>query len=141
MTWVRNFMHRASGKPGPAPPEQTLDDKIRMVSHDPNMNVYFIRDTASGSIKIGHSTDARRRFKNIETGNHHVELVGFVFASEWLESILHELLHEDRIKGEWFAPTPRVLAVIDCVMREPRFQGPAKQENTIADFVRRARGK
>lgn len=141
MTWVRNFMHRATGRPGPAPPEHSFEDKLRQIRGD-GTHVYFIRDTVTGEIKIGQSRDVERRFKGIETGNTHIELMGFVFASAWLESVLHEELHADRTKGEWFAPTPHVLATIDRVMREPRFKGPlTSQESPIADFVRRARGK
>jgi hypothetical protein len=142
MTWVRNFMHRATGQPGPAPPVRSLDDKLRTVNYDPDMHVYFIRDTTSGSIKIGHSTNANKRLKAIEVTNLNVELVGYVNANAWLESILHEELSADRIRGEWFAPTPHVVATIIHIMNEPRFQNPsARQESSIADFMRRARGK
>ncbi|MCK4342895.1 MAG: GIY-YIG nuclease family protein [Phycisphaerae bacterium] len=69
-------------------------------------SVYFIRDTASGAVKIGVSADPTGRLKALQTASpipltlvshHEFENPGAV------ERYLHSVFEHLRCTGEWFA--------------------------------------
>lgn len=75
--------------------------------------IYFIRDTLSGFIKIGHSVDPRARLAQIQV---HcagaVELMAVEEGSEPREAELHQAFAACRQRGEWFSPTVPLMAHI-----------------------------
>lgn len=76
--------------------------------------VYFVRAGKRGPIKIGWAVDPERRLKILQIANHkRLRLLGACAGGAWREAELHVRLDEYRIRGEWFRPTPEVLAVIE----------------------------
>jgi hypothetical protein len=77
------------------------------------MAVYFIRAGEDGPIKIGFADDAATRLRELQTGNHlDLRIVATREGGRTQEALLHDYLDEDCIRGEWFRPTERVLAVV-----------------------------
>jgi hypothetical protein len=75
--------------------------------------LYFVQD-AGGPVKIGIAANPWNRFKNLQVANpRRLTLLAVVPATADLERLLHSILRPDRIRGEWFASTPRVLAVVE----------------------------
>lgn len=74
--------------------------------------VYFLRDADRGQIKIGYSRDVERRVRQIGAMNcGRVELIGKILSPRWYESLLHETFANDRIHGEWFRESDRLLSL------------------------------
>ncbi|HEX6992112.1 MAG TPA: GIY-YIG nuclease family protein [Gemmatimonadales bacterium] len=75
--------------------------------------VYFFQ-VESGPIKIGIAAKPEIRLAQVRVSNHeHVRLIGLAVGGDILEKLLHETFAEDRIRGEWFRPSERLLAVIE----------------------------
>jgi hypothetical protein len=91
--------------------------------------IYFIRNRATGHIKIGVSGDIPRRVQSIvAAANIHVELLGYKEGDRAEEQALHKRFAEHRRHGEWFKPSPELLAFIDGTMKPSgldRFFGPS----------------
>ena len=68
------------------------------------MNVYFIRNEETGSVKIGRSGDPESRLKTLQTGAEGKLVLAAVFPGwgEAEEKWLHQLFEPNRIRGEWF---------------------------------------
>lgn len=84
--------------------------------------VYFVRDfDGRGNIKIGFTArTVEKRLAELSTGSP-VRLVVLrkVRAPRSFETWLHERFAGDRRCGEWFLPSPRLLALIDQVQDFP----------------------
>ena len=80
--------------------------------------IYFIQAGAAGPVKIGISDNPERRLQQLQ-GAHHEELrlLSSVEGTVWAERRIHALLEEHRLRGEWFAPDPIVLATVDRAER------------------------
>jgi hypothetical protein len=79
--------------------------------------VYFIRNPETGLIKIGISEDPERRISALSTPfSLRLEVIGIVAGGRPLEAILHAELAGSRVRGEWFSPSPIVLAAIEREM-------------------------
>lgn len=85
--------------------------------------IYFIQDQESLSIKIGYTGGSSEgRLKALQTGNgSRLVLLGEVPGDEAAERQLHERFRQSRMVGEWFRPTPDVLAYI---LRHAKPPGP-----------------
>lgn len=84
--------------------------------------IYFIRDTASGDIKIGFSGNPSRRLAILQTGHaNHLELLGVISGSLTEEQALHERFANSHKRGEWFRPTPDL---VDFVAALPPVEKP-----------------
>ncbi len=83
------------------------------------MSIYFIQEqnNSEGLIKIGLSGKPQRRLKSMQT-NSPVLLEIFVTlpGNEQLEEKLHEMFAENRIRGEWFKPSQKLIAFIDLAI-------------------------
>lgn len=78
--------------------------------------VYFISDT-SGLVKIGHTSDLKKRLCQITSGNGGVVVVlGTVEGGPRHERALHGLLADHRVKGEWFRDGPDLRRLLDRVV-------------------------
>lgn len=90
--------------------------------------IYFVRDTLSGSIKIGHSVSPWTRLAQIQ-----VHCVGEVVllamepGGPEREAELHATFADARQRGEWFAPAPEIIAHISGLE-------PAKRPSVIRDY-------
>jgi hypothetical protein len=118
MTWVQKFM-RQIGRPMPTPRGRSLEERLPSLraTTDDSTLVYFIRDTATGSIKIGHHADnPKKRFKVIAADNACAELIGYVRAKHQLEVALYEELDADKAANGWFKPSPNVTKAVNLVM-------------------------
>lgn len=76
--------------------------------------VYFIQNTRTKHIKIGYTTDVRRRFRTMCSDNvDGLVLLGRVKGERKLEAALHRKFKEHRHrKTEWFRPAEEILQYI-----------------------------
>lgn len=79
--------------------------------------VYFMR-AASGAIKIGTTYNPKSRLRSIRSCTPEpVELLTDFEGGFERESYLHGVFAAERIRGEWFAPSERLLALVARVAR------------------------
>ena len=75
--------------------------------------VYFIQGESGGPIKIGHSFDAKKRLRSLQTGHpDKLVLLGSFYGSQYDEHKLHEEFTSYRLRGEWFHPVERLIEKI-----------------------------
>jgi len=75
--------------------------------------VYFIQCGNDGPIKIGKSIDPVRRLQILAlSAPSKLRLLATIPGSRDEESRLHRQFAEDRLYGEWFHPSPALLALI-----------------------------
>ncbi len=75
--------------------------------------VYFIQSGDSGPIKIGVSVSVDTRLKNIQV--YHplpLRVIGLIEGTVKKEHEVHTLFAKHRLRGEWFSPSPEILAFI-----------------------------
>jgi DNA-binding transcriptional regulator YiaG len=77
--------------------------------------VYFIQAGADGPIKIGVASNLRRRLQMLQTGCP-VPLVVLAITDggREKEAELHLAHRADLVRGEWFKPSPAVLASVEA---------------------------
>lgn len=81
--------------------------------------IYFVQDHAKTGIKIGIATDPLRRLFNLQTAHPYPLLpLGSCQGDAALERTLHKEFSEDRLLGEWFRPSERLLARIEALCRD-----------------------
>ena len=118
MTWVQKFM-RQIGHPMPIPRGHRFQERLqdfRATADDATL-VYFIRDTTTGAIKIGHHAEnPEKRFKVIAADNPNAKLIGYVRAKHQLEVALYEELDADRAANGWFKSSSNVTKTVNLVM-------------------------
>lgn len=74
--------------------------------------IYFIRNTTSGSIKIGCGHPGKRR-SSLQTGNEALlEILAVMPGEQREEQTLHDRFANDCVRGEWFHPTEPLMEVI-----------------------------
>ena len=91
----------------PTPPH------MRGIGPDEPETCYFIQD-ASGPIKIGKTGEksAASRLKTLQTGNPR-KLTLLTVTRAHSERSLHQRFAEERVAGEWFSPSERLLSFIE----------------------------
>lgn len=70
------------------------------------MAVYFVIEPTNNAIKIGRSSQIRKRLGQLQTGNvDELELMGWITPSDdkKVERSLHQKYANHRVRGEWFA--------------------------------------
>lgn len=81
--------------------------------------VYFIQKESGGPVKIGHTTTTGldKRLKDLQIA-HAEELVvrELLDGGVWLESALHVLFANQRVRGEWFRVDPFMLDLFPSVV-------------------------
>lgn len=90
--------------------------------------VYFLQEQSTGTIKIGCTRRLATRIADLTALNGSaVELLGFIKGYDLTERALHTIFAADRLHGEWFKPSPELVALArgDLVftpngLREPR---------------------
>ena len=84
------------------------------------MAIYFIQAGDGGPIKIGFSADPEKRLVKVQSDNAaECQLLGILPGGEAEELALHAILAAARIRGEWFAATPEVLAEVPARVVAP----------------------
>lgn len=78
------------------------------------MYAYFIRPVKGGPIKIGKSGQPDQRLASLGRDNPQDLVILAVCGGGWsAERVLHKHFNSERIKGEWFEASPRLLSFID----------------------------
>lgn len=81
--------------------------------------VYVVENEVTGSVKVGVSSNPKKRLSTLQTGTEHrLNLVhvsdATIVASE---KKVHELLNESCIRGEWFnVSTDAAISTVSCVV-------------------------
>jgi hypothetical protein len=77
-------------------------------------SVYVIRAAGTTAFKIGLATDPLRRLNTLQTASPALlELVLSFPGDRRTEAELHQRFAAERLRGEWFAESPRLLAWIE----------------------------
>ncbi len=78
----------------------------------PLSGVYFIQ-AGSGAIKIGIAANVSRRLVELQVGNHDpLRVLTVLDGGRGAEREYHARFAQHRLRGEWFAPHPDILAEI-----------------------------
>ena len=84
--------------------------------------IYFVRTRKA--IKIGYATDLKKRLTQLQVGNSNpLKVMLTVPGSKEDEALLHHLLREHRIRGEWFKPDVFVMVVIGMIETRGKVEG------------------
>lgn len=79
--------------------------------------VYVVHDVTADRIKIGHSRDPIVRLASLAVGNSNpLELAVSTPGTVGLEKLIHRLLKEQRVSGEWFSITPYALVICELLI-------------------------
>lgn len=82
--------------------------------HRASPMVYFMEGKKSGAIKIGYSRDPQARQKTLQSSNHEeIGVITFIAGDRHMERLLHDAFRDERIRGEWFRPSPRLMRFIN----------------------------
>lgn len=79
---------------------------------DANAGLYFIADLDEGLIKIGKAQSHRTRIKKLRYEFKKPNLKMMACFWSGMEKLAHIEFKDLRVKGEWFAPSPRLLNAI-----------------------------
>lgn len=81
--------------------------------------VYFFRTWDSGKIKIGFTSNLSRRLDQLESacGERLDQVYAFVGDRD-MEQMLHRHFAEERLHGEWFEPSGRLLKFLNWARSE-----------------------
>ena len=83
-----------------------------------NGRIYFIQQGEDGPIKVGFSTNIKRRMETLQTANPYpLFLLGSIPGTEGEEKALHAMIDSFRMHGEWFAPSSVVLELVSDQLR------------------------
>jgi hypothetical protein len=92
-------------------------------------NLYVVYDASADAVKIGVTRTPKPRLSNLQLGTSHpLERILAVPARAGLEQVLHGYLASDRIRGEWFRLTPRVLVAIELLLSAEDFHRDALRD-------------
>ncbi|TXH35271.1 MAG: hypothetical protein E6Q98_15885 [Rhodospirillaceae bacterium] len=95
--------------------------------------VYFIRFGVAGPIKIGHSTNLPGRMSHLRIAHHEEPVVlAMVPGGAMAEKMLHIKFAAEHMKGEWFAPSDKLLTYIS----EVESLGHLPEDKATADKLR-----
>jgi hypothetical protein len=86
----------------------------------PRSCVYFMQQASGGPIKIGFTTNLAARVASIQTATPGaIRVLATIPGGSSLEGFLHWRFERDKIRGEWFAPSPELLQLIAEVRGKP----------------------
>lgn len=78
--------------------------------------IYFIqRGWEDGPIKIGYTANLRQRYQSLRSRQVRHWLLSAIEGDRKLEQRLHGQFWRDRLDGEWFKPSKRLLRFIDTL--------------------------
>jgi len=76
--------------------------------------IYFIQAGKNGPIKIGQTNNGiEERIAQLQTGcPYELRLLWCYNGDGYTEQVVHDLFKHERIRGEWFRPSPSILEFI-----------------------------
>jgi hypothetical protein len=77
--------------------------------------IYFIQGRSTGLIKIGMTTNVKRRFRDLQASGPDRLAVLAVISGDYEDAPYHFKFRDSWDHGEWFRPTPDLLAFIAAV--------------------------
>jgi hypothetical protein len=87
-------------------------EQLQMEQYSRNF-IYFVQ-TGDGPIKIGITDDLQSRLTSLQTGSPYpLKLLTYISGGMAMEKKLHEMFRKSNIGGEWFSPSPMLLAYIE----------------------------
>lgn len=84
--------------------------------------VYFVQERSceNGAVKIGVTKKLKNRTYTLRVNSpHEMVVLAHVPGDERLEKYLHDLFSDTCIRGEWFRPTPELIACIEELKKGP----------------------
>lgn len=75
--------------------------------------LYFVRRGSDGAIKIGITTDLRRRIAGLRSQHGSMTVLATVEGARTREKLAHLVFADVRLDGEFFQPTPELLSFIE----------------------------
>lgn len=91
----------------------------------------------AGPIKIGITHDVAARLRTLQVGSpYELTLLATVDGTVADEAALHLRLARDRMRGEWFRPTPEVIAVVG-LLRAGALPPDSNRAAGVADIERK----
>lgn len=100
----------------PIKPKEPVEPEIVVPNYEGIGCVYFVQARKMGLIKIGYSTNVQKRLQALSTGcPDALDLLCVVKGNQRLESSIHQKFAEERVKGEWFSPSSRILSFIKAL--------------------------
>lgn len=97
---IEGFQPKPDPKPEPEVPKRNC--------------VYFVQARHLGLIKIGFSGNPQKRLRSLKTGSpDELSILKVIKGSPRLEAELHRRFVSDRVRGEWFKPSPALLSFIE----------------------------
>lgn len=98
----RSQQRNANGTTGPV--TYRLNHEPAAVADAPSTGwAYAVRDSLSGLVKIGCTTNVPARLRSLRTGAPgDLELIWQAVGGRALEIHLHKVFHDQRVRGEWF---------------------------------------
>lgn len=95
--------------------------------------IYFITNESQTTVKIGYSSDPKRRLGSIQTGQFEkLLLFGTAPGTKKVEKHLHELFKKFRIRGEWFHFAPIKEQIVSLVLQDRKIR--PNRSYTIEEF-------
>lgn len=81
--------------------------------------IYAIQAGDGGPVKFGVAKSVGGRLRALQTGcPTDLRLLAFADVGNENESLIHYHLRNSRIRGEWFSPDERAMAMIDAIRRQ-----------------------
>ena len=78
--------------------------------------VYALQAVVSGLVKVGITTDIKKRKRDLQNGcGQSLNLLMLVEGTTELEKSIHSAFKDHRLEGEWFKPDDVLLAFIDSL--------------------------
>ena len=110
-SFIEEHQRNRPAKPGRVEP---VDARSAAQKGDRDGQVYFITYGESGPIKIGFTSNFDYRLQHLQTScPYPLVVLGMIDATPALEYALHQQFREHRMRGEWFSPSPDILAEIE----------------------------
>jgi hypothetical protein len=89
--------------------------------------VYFVE--RDGLVKVGHTHNIRQRVRNLGGKRAHLLAIGYAgWRVRDAELLIHDAFRAHHVGGEWFTPTPELVALIRDVQRTGLIPEPFNRE-------------
>lgn len=82
--------------------------------------IYFVQHGDGGPIKVGTTTNLKRRIEALQNASpENLKLLATIDGGPNEEKILHSIMREERLRGEWFNPSSLVLSIVKKAKETP----------------------
>jgi hypothetical protein len=84
------------------------------------MTIYFIQAGKDGPIKIGWSVEPERRLQDLQCAHYEtLHIVRLMDAEKPSERLIHQMLQQYHIRGEWFRSVKEVIEIPPPLVNKP----------------------